>query len=563
MGTRVRIRRSYQEGSPTGYLVTGPTEGEVRNVTLGLEANAVASTYTVSLTPPLTTTIVTPHDSIGDSTFSPTSVTLTSGSPSQNIAYSPGSYGPRSIIFTNNRGLPNVTKQFNSLVQAAKVIQSHPDDPRWNDYRYGADHGGYKFFGGVYDPAKPLSMICQDVRDLPVDPNSDTIMGAYISGTLVNLQHGQSTYGGNFNVHRLGTVPVAGFINHSSFPEESDVGPFPIDPLAAASGYYSVPVIQQGWPGDEYMPAGPLDADQHVTVFSPDDEMLYELYGGYTNDGGANWRGYLLAIHNLATGALRHDTYSTTSGSGLPIYPFLYRYDEVARGEIAHALRFNIRAWNGRNKCQWPARHAGGYYGNPTTTLPWGSRIRLKDSVYQQVMASWSSPYPEGHNPEWYLHSQAVLTAMWKYGMWMNDYGWPNWSVDGATDSRFHTQMKWLWDDTTPLDRAVSLFPTDFEVIRIEPGFSITGPTVAQVGVPVTYTLSRIPIDDINYSSGINVLDVTGTPYPTILLAQLTLEDATPTVQVEVVFNYTGVRTVRCVESAYWIVPPDILVTVT
>src|SRR5207248_78327 len=42
-----------------------------------------------------------------------------------------------------------------------------------------------------------------------------------------------------------------------------------------------------------------------------------------------------------------------------------------------------------------------------------------------------------------------------------------------------------------------------FEVMQIQPGFTVTGPTSGAVGQPVTYTISRVPANDQNYDANI------------------------------------------------------------
>lgn len=87
----------------TGVALTGPTTGAV----------SVASTnFTVGVTPvggTITgTVVVTPSDSGGGGTFSPTSVSLTTASPSATFTYTPSATaGARSITVTNNGSLTN------------------------------------------------------------------------------------------------------------------------------------------------------------------------------------------------------------------------------------------------------------------------------------------------------------------------------------------------------------------------------------------------------------------------------------------------------------------------
>lgn len=86
----------------TGVTMTGPTSGTVgtasTNFTIGV--TPVGSNITGSV-------VVTPSDSAGGGTFSPTTVTLTQGSPTATFTYTAGSTGAKTISVTNNGGLTN------------------------------------------------------------------------------------------------------------------------------------------------------------------------------------------------------------------------------------------------------------------------------------------------------------------------------------------------------------------------------------------------------------------------------------------------------------------------
>jgi hypothetical protein len=83
------------------YLFSGPSSGTV----------SVASTpFTVQLPAGGAvsgTVIVTPSDSGGGGTFTPTTVNLTTGAPSATFTYTPASTGVKTLSVTNNGGLTN------------------------------------------------------------------------------------------------------------------------------------------------------------------------------------------------------------------------------------------------------------------------------------------------------------------------------------------------------------------------------------------------------------------------------------------------------------------------
>lgn len=85
----------------TALTMAGPTTGVV-----GL----VSSNYSVALSPTGSTAVsvtVTPSDSASGGTCNPTSLTLSTASPSGAFTYTPASAGAKSISITNNGGLAN------------------------------------------------------------------------------------------------------------------------------------------------------------------------------------------------------------------------------------------------------------------------------------------------------------------------------------------------------------------------------------------------------------------------------------------------------------------------
>ena len=87
------------------------------------------------------------------------------------------------------------------------------------------------------------------------------------------------------------------------------------------------------------------------------------------------WRAGSGAILNLRSNRLRPRGWTSADAAGLPILPGLARYDEVARGEIRHALRFTVSRT--RRAFVFPARHYASSLTDPD--LPaMGQRLRLK-----------------------------------------------------------------------------------------------------------------------------------------------------------------------------------------
>jgi hypothetical protein len=175
--------------------------------------------------------------------------------------------------------------------------------------------------------------------------------------------------------------------------------------------------------------------DRHAILVDKSSCRLYELYDlihtsrGWTAGSGAVW--------SLRSNHLRPAGWTSADAAGLPIFPGLARWDEVARGTIDHALRFT--APRTRRAYVYPARHYASSSNDPSLP-PMGLRLRLKASVN---IAS----FPK--------QSRVVLRALQRYGMILADNGSP-WYVSGAPNKH------WNNDDLHSLGR---LTGADFEVV--------------------------------------------------------------------------------------------------
>jgi hypothetical protein len=189
-------------------------------------------------------------------------------------------------------------------------------------------------------------------------------------------------------------------------------------------------------PRDVHIEGGPrATGDRHAILVDKSTCRLYELYDlqhtshGWTAGSGAVW--------SLRSNHLRPAGWTSADAAGLPIFPGLARWDEVARGTIDHALRFT--APRTRRAYVYPARHYASSSNDPSLP-PMGLRVRLKASV---DIAS----FPR--------QSRVVLRALQRYGMILADNGSP-WYVSGAPNSH------WSNDDLHSLGR---LTGADFEVV--------------------------------------------------------------------------------------------------
>jgi hypothetical protein len=163
------------------------------------------------------------------------------------------------------------------------------------------------------------------------------------------------------------------------------------------------------------------DGDRHVLVVDSDDCVLYELYRAFPLAGGA-WSADSAARWDLTSHALRPAGWTSADAAGLPIYPGLVRYDEVAAGEITHAIRFTVSET--QRAYVWPARHFAS--DNTSESVPpMGQRFRLR------------SDYDiSGFSQE----IQVILTAFQRYGIIVADNG-SDWYISGAPDERWDNDV--------------------------------------------------------------------------------------------------------------------------
>ncbi|HEU0014721.1 MAG TPA: hypothetical protein VFQ45_13630 [Longimicrobium sp.] len=262
----------------------------------------------------------------------------------------------------------------------------------------------------------------RDVSAEPVDANSEALIAACGDRGL------HPDFGTTWNGAPNGIPYVVVSGQQAKVPvtfdydDESDPGPYPIPPDAPIEG-------------------GPNGTgDRHVLVIDRDDWVLYELFDAHPVNGGQSWRAGSGAVFDLSSNALRPAGWTSADAAGLPIFPGLVRYDEVAElGEIRHALRFTCPVT--RRAYVHPARH---WASNRTEANlpPMGMRVRLRAGFDV-------SSFPP--------RVQVILRAMKTYGMLLADNG-SGWYVSGAPDPR------WNDEELAELRRVRS---TDFEVVRM------------------------------------------------------------------------------------------------
>lgn len=259
----------------------------------------------------------------------------------------------------------------------------------------------------------------QRVDKLPVTSDSAQIVASIGVSTGLHPDFGSGLYAGQ----PIG-IPFD-VVSHTTpryrlsfdYADESDKGPYPIPKTVHIEGGRA------------------STGDRHALLLDKDACKLYELYALYPK--GSGWKAGSGAIWSLKSNAVRPAGWTSADAAGLPIFPGLARYDEVARGVINHALRFTVSRT--RRAYIYPARHYASSLTDPSLP-PMGLRVRLKASVD-------ISSFPR--------QARIVLQALKTYGMIVADNG-SNWYISGAPNPG------WSNDDLHTLGRITG---ADFEVV--------------------------------------------------------------------------------------------------
>lgn len=275
------------------------------------------------------------------------------------------------------------------------------------------------------------------VDNLPVDPNSNRYVATIGANAPGHPDFGSGLYNGEPIGIPFTTVPGTQPKVNVTFlyADESDPGPYPIPPNVPIEG------------------GAQSTGDRHVLVIDRDNCILYELWSAYPQPDGS-WQAGSGAIFHLKSNALRPAGWTSADAAGLPIFPGLVRYDEVAAGEILHAVRFT--APQTRNTYIWPARHEASELTG-SSYPPMGQRFRLKASF---DISGFAQPV------------QVILRALQKYGMILADNG-SSWYISGAPDDRWDNDM---------LHQLAQLQGSDFEAVN-ESSLQVQ-PDSAQANVP-------------------------------------------------------------------------------
>jgi len=342
----------------------------------------------------------------------------------------PGSSTSSSVNFMVNGSPQTASCSGMALGQGASLngFRPFPDDNLWN----------------------------KDISASPVDANSNAIISFIGTTVSVHADFGAGLYSGStigipYSV--VGGSQALTPIAYQAYGDESDPGPMPIALTAPIEGY-----------------PNPGTSDRHVLVLDNANCFLYELYSSYPQ--ATVWNADSGAVWDLLADEQRPWTWTSADAAGLPIFPGLVRYDEVAAGQIRHAIRFTVS--KSKAAMTPPASHFAGNSTDPNAP-PMGMRMRLKASFNA---AGYSAA------------DQAILVAMKKYGLIQADNG-SSMYISGVPDDR--------WDNND-LHNLGNLKASDFEVVQIAPLY-----TAANVPSGVAPQISNLGASAANVTAGTSV----------------------------------------------------------
>lgn len=270
----------------------------------------------------------------------------------------------------------------------------------------------------IFPPDNPFNQL---VSAWPVHPNSENIVDAI--GRDAPMRYNQDMA---YVLVPPGQAQIE--VDITQYAHASDNGPFPIPD--------NLPI--EGWPAKfktgvarftgptlrEVQETG--TGDRHAIVVDPVNRMLYEFANMYRLGDG--WTATQASIFDLSSNDLRPDGWTSADAAGLPIFPATVRFDELARGEIEHALRVTVPKTTRQYVA--PATHFASQLTDPN--LPrMGERIRLRANF---DMTGFSE------------QARTILRALQRYGMFVADNGNP-WAISVAPDMRIsdmHSEFRRL-----------------------------------------------------------------------------------------------------------------------
>jgi serine/threonine-protein kinase len=289
----------------------------------------------------------------------------------------------------------------------------------------------------------------QDVSAAALDPQSSEVISWLQNAGGFGLGRMQI----DFSIEVLtadASTPLRSFIpTQDHYTPDCDFDSVPLPPggaLEGESGYECT-----------------TDGDCHLIVVQRSKNRLYEMWRA--NVVGGTFFGGCLAVWDMSRvygPSARGENCTSADAAGYPIAPLLFNADEVARGEIRHAIRFilpNSRIRDG--VYVHPATHSTGAASGPSSAPPYGTRLRLRPDFPLSTLPNEAA--------------RVVARALQRYGMFLADGG----SVALTAESDRFTTAKW----------SGLLGPRDLQAIQVSDFQMIAG----GARIPYTGDCVRVP----------------------------------------------------------------------
>ncbi len=306
-----------------------------------------------------------------------------------------------------------------------------------------AGGGGGFTVGGcpIFAPAYAYNV---DVSQAALDANSATyIAGLKAAAPVIGLDYpGGEIY--NVVPQSQASVPVQtaswfGFDTTGNFFFMTD------------AGGATAPIPS----GVQFENQGTANADHHMMVLQQGSCVLYEMYAWNPTSPTAGWEALVQWDLHAANEQIPDSLeIGSTTAAGTPLLPGVIWPDEVAAGEITHAIDIVMPA-NAIAKCQYVHPASDGAW-TATGSFPYGGRLRLK--------ASYDLTKVTG------TQAKVVLRALQKYGMFNTD-------ISGETRSSFRLgglgpNQPWNMADISQLG---NLTWDDFDVVDLGTVYTMKG----------------------------------------------------------------------------------------
>lgn len=197
------------------------------------------------------------------------------------------------------------------------------------------------------------------------------------------------------------------------------------------------------------------NADHHMMVLEQGSCQLFELYAWNPTGPTTGWSVLVQWDLNGANEQIPDNLeVGSTTAAGTPLLPGVIWPEEVAAGEIQHAIDIVMPA-AAIAKCTYVHPASDGAW-TATGTFPYGGRLRLK--------ASYDTSKVTG------TQALVVLHALQRYGMFNTD-------ISGETRSSFRlgglgSNQGWVQADITQLEQ---LTWDDFDVVDLGPTYTMKG----------------------------------------------------------------------------------------